>query len=226
MVPALVSLGFSRHRANATSLATIMLVAISGAVVFGVAGDLDVPIALGLGFGGLIGSTIGAHWMNRLSGPTLARIFGVVLLTAGGRLIIGGDIRSASMVDGLALSLVVAAVIGLVAGISSGLAGIGGGVIMIPAMVFLLAIDQHTAEGTSLVAILFTAAAGTRVNMKNGHVNWRAVLLLGLSGAVMAPLAALAAQRIPADDLSRIFGVFVVLTAFRTLWTSRPKTAN
>ena len=58
---------------------------------------------------------------------------------------------------------------------------------MIPAMVLLLGIDQHTAEGTSLVAMLFTAAAGTRVNMTNRHVDWRAVWILGITGAVDRP---------------------------------------
>ena len=93
---------------------------------------------------------------------------------------------------------------------------------LIPAMVLLLGIDQHTAEGTSLVAMLFTAAAGTRVNMTNHLVDWRAVWILGVAGGVVAPASAVLAQRIPADILGRIFGVFVVINAVRTLWKSRP----
>ena len=93
---------------------------------------------------------------------------------------------------------------------------------MIPAMVLLLGIDQHTAEGTSLVAMLFTAAAGTRVNLANRLVDWRAVFILGVAGGVVAPVSAALAQRIPADTLGRIFGVFVIINAVRTLWKSRP----
>ena len=92
---------------------------------------------------------------------------------------------------------------------------------MIPAMVLLLGIDQHTAEGTSLVAMLFTAAAGTRVNIGNRHIDWRAVGILGLAGAIVAPISAVLAQRIPADTLGRLFGVFVILNALRTLWKAR-----
>jgi uncharacterized membrane protein YfcA len=80
---------------------------------------------------------------------------------------------------------------------------------------------QHVAEGTSLLAIVFTAAAGTRVNQANGYVRWRPVSLLAVTGVVAAPLAALFAQEIPASVLTLIFGVWLLLTAARTLWTTR-----
>lgn len=226
MVPALVALGFTRHRANATSLAAIMLVALSGAIAFGLADDVDLPVAVALGIGGLVGSTVGATWMHRLSGPTLARIFGAILLLAGIRMVMGGDVRSSSGIRSTLVATGALLLIGAIAGFSSGLAGIGGGVLMVPAMVFLLGIDQHTAEGTSLVAILFTAAAGTRVNVRNLHVDWRAVIALGVMGAAAAPLATLQAQRIPAENLGRIFGVFMIITAIRTLWKGRDQLAT
>lgn len=221
MVPALVVVGFNRHRATASSLAAILLIALAGAIAFGVAGDIDVPTGVFLGLGGLLGSTIGAHWMNRLSGNTLARIFGVILLVAGIRMVIGGGVAEGGFQPAPIISFVLDLLIGALAGILSGLAGVGGGIIMIPAMVLLLGIDQHTAEGTSLVAILFTAAAGTRVNVTNHHVDWRAMWVLGVAGAVIAPLSAALAQQIPADTLGRIFGVFVIVNGLRTFWKSR-----
>ncbi|HUP16437.1 MAG TPA: sulfite exporter TauE/SafE family protein [Acidimicrobiia bacterium] len=220
MVPALVAVGFNRHRATASSLAAILLIAVAGAIAFGAAGDVDIPTGVFLGLGGLLGSTVGAHWMNRLSGRTLARIFGVVLLVAGIRMTIGGGVEG-GFEPAPVMSFALELLIGALTGILSGLAGIGGGIVMIPAMVLLLGIDQHTAEGTSLVAMLFTAAAGTRVNVANHHVDWRAMWILGAAGAIVAPLSAVAAQQIPADTLGRIFGVFVIVNAVRTLWKSR-----
>jgi len=207
MVPALVAIRFNRHRATASSLAAILLIALAGAIAFGVAGDVDIPTGVFLGLGGLLGSTVGAHWMNRLSVRSLARIFGVVLLVAGIRMAIGGGVAEGGFEPAPIVSLALELLIGLLAGTLSGLAGVGGGIIMIPAMVLLLGIDQHTAEGTSLVAMLFTAAAGTRVNVINHHVDWRAMWILGVSGAVIAPLSAALAQQIPADTLGRVFGV-------------------
>jgi hypothetical protein len=226
LVPALVTLGFSRHRAAATSLAAILIVAVTGAVTFGIAGEIDLPTGVALGLGGLVGSTVGAGWMNRLSARTLAVIFGVLLLGVGTRMLLPVKMEAAIANPELVLGLAVGFVIGIVSGIVSGLAGVGGGIIMVPAMVLLLGISQHTAEGTSLLAIVFTAAAGTRVNARNGHVDWRAMGILGLTGAVFAPAAALLAQRIPAETLTRIFGAFVILTALRTLWGARTRPAT
>lgn len=70
--------------------------------------------------------------------------------------------------------------------------------------------------------ILFTAAAGTRVNSANRYVAWRVVLALAATGMVAAPLAALAAQEIPAQTLGRLFAVWLLIVAARTLWKARP----
>lgn len=224
MVPALVYLGLSRHRATASSLAAILLIAITGAAAFAVGGAIDIPTGIFLGLGGLLGSTVGAHWMNRLSSRSLARIFGAVLLVAGIRMVIGGGVGEGGFEPAPFISFALELIIGALTGILSGLAGIGGGIVMIPAMVLLLGMDQHTAEGTSLVAMLFSAAAGTRVNITNHHVDWRAVWILGVAGAIIAPVSAGLAQRISADTLGRIFGVFVILNAIRTLWQSSRST--
>ncbi|HUO45401.1 MAG TPA: sulfite exporter TauE/SafE family protein [Acidimicrobiia bacterium] len=219
IVPALVAVGYTRQEANAASLATILLVAVSGTIGFALSDSVDVPFGLAMGVGGLAGATLGAHWAHRLSGVALARFFGLLLILAGFRFIIaGGTPPAGGAVVDFPLDLVVAALAGVLAGVVSGLAGIGGGLIMVPAMVLLLGLTQHTAEGTSLLAIIFTAAAATRVNIGNRHVDWRAVWLLSIPGVVMAPLAAVFAQQIPADTLARVFGVFVLTVAARTLW--------
>ncbi len=118
------------------------------------------------------------------------------------------------------MTLVVAAAVGLVAGIAAGVAGIGGGVVMVPAMVFLLGFDQHTAEGTSLLAIVFSAVAGTRVHVGNSRVDLRQGLVLGVAGAVTAPAAAQLALSLDAARLQRLFGVLVVYAGARMAWRS------
>jgi uncharacterized membrane protein YfcA len=118
--------------------------------------------------------------------------------------------------DGL-VEIVVGALIGLVAGVASGLAGIGGGVIMVPAMVFLLDFPQHLAQGTSLLAIVFTATAGTVVNRRNENVDVRLALIIGAIGAAAAFGAARLANLVDADLLGRLFGAFVLLAGFRML---------
>lgn len=221
MVPAMTALGLSRHRATASSLAAILLVAVAATVAFGAAGDVDVGTAVALGLGGLAGSTVGAQWMSRLSGVTLARIFGLVLLAAGIRMLVGSDVAGTGVGLVGVTAVAVEVLVGVLTGLLSGLAGVGGGIIMVPAMVLFLGMDQHAAEGTSLLAMMFTAAAGTRVNARNKLIDWRAMLILGATGAVIAPVAAGFAQQIPAATLARVFGFFVIINAVRTLWFSR-----
>ena len=221
LVPALVASGFVRHQANANSLAAIWLVALAGAATFSLAGEVRWGVGVALGVGGLVGAAIGAQIMKGLSARALALIFGLVLLLTGLRMAIGGDADFALLALAGPGRVAVEVAIGVLAGLASGLAGIGGGVLMVPAMVLLLGLSPHTAEGTSLVAILFTATSGTIVNARNGLVKWKLVAWLGVIGAATAPVAALLAQRIAADQLARIFGLFAVAVAIRTIVKSR-----
>lgn len=119
-----------------------------------------------------------------------------------------------------------AVAIGLTAGIASGVAGIGGGVIMVPGMVFLLAMPQHLAQGTSLFAIVFTAISGTRVNLSNSRVDLRSALIIGAVGAVTAFLAARLANQIDGEALRRMFGILLVISGTRMAlrsWRDRAK---
>ena len=80
MVPALVMAGLGQHRAQSTSLAAIVPIAIVGAIVFGRADSVDLGAAVVLAAGSLVGARGGALLMHRLSGALLTRIFGVFLI--------------------------------------------------------------------------------------------------------------------------------------------------
>lgn len=105
--------------------------------------------------------------------------------------------------------------VGLVAGVTSGLAGVGGGVVLVPAMVYLLGVPQYMAQGTSSLAILFTALSGTFVNVRNRQVDLRAAVVVGLCGAVTAFAGARLAVGIDADLLRRLFGLLVLVSGAR-----------
>jgi hypothetical protein len=217
MVPLMVGLlRFDQHRAHATSLAAIVLIALSGALRFGVAGEVEWAVGFALGVGGVVGSTIGAHLMNRLSPTALRIVFGVIMIAAGLRMVLGGD-PGLGEAHGAVIGALIGVAIGLVAGVASGVAGIGGGVIMVPAMVFLLGLAQHAAEGTSLLAILFTAVAGTRVNLKNERVDLRQATFIGLGGIIFAQVGASLALSMSGDLLTQVFGIFVTLAGARMI---------
>lgn len=108
--------------------------------------------------------------------------------------------------------------IGAVAGILSGLFGIGGGLLIVPALVIVAHFHFKLAIGTSLGALLLPVGAlGVYAYHQNGHLDLRASLLIGLGLFFGAWVGARLAQVIPSATLQRMFAVFLVLAAVR-LW--------
>ncbi len=218
LVPLLVAVGMGRHRAHATSLASIFPIAAAGAIVFALSGEVDIGLGVAVGLGGVVGSIGGASLMNRMSTRSLSIFFGLVLLAAGIRMIVSSDpLPSSSGLDDLALAAV-AFGIGLVSGFFAGVAGIGGGVVIVPATVMLLGFSQHQAQGTSLLAIILTSIAATIINRKNRRVSLTDAVTVGFGGVAGSLLASRVALGIDGRILSVAFGVLAVLVALRTLY--------
>lgn len=112
-----------------------------------------------------------------------------------------------------------AVLIGLGTGIAGGLLGIGGGIIMIPALVLLLGFNQHQALGTTLAAMIppigFFAAYEY---YKNGHVNVPVAALIALGFIVGGFFGARIAVSIDAELLKRIFGAILLLISLKFLF--------
>ena len=110
------------------------------------------------------------------------------------------------------------AVIGLVGGVVSGLFGIGGAVVMVPALVLFLKVTQHTANGTSLAALLLPVGVlGVIEYYRRGEVNVPYAVLLALGLFVGVLLGAKLAGIVPDLLLRRAFGVVLLLAAVRML---------
>ena len=111
--------------------------------------------------------------------------------------------------------------VGLVVGMISGVVGIGGGVLFVPALIWLLGMDQHKAQGTSLGALL--APVGIFAFMeyyRKGNADLRVGLLLALGFLLGGYFGAVGAQHIPEVWLRRIFAVTLVAVGGR-MWFSR-----
>lgn len=121
----------------------------------------------------------------------------------------------------LPLQIAYAALIGLTAGISSGLFGIGGGVIIVPLLVYLFKFQQQTATATSLVALLLPVGIFGIINYyRAGFIAMDNIKLGLIIAAVMFAgtfLGSKLAINLPAITLTRMFSVFLVLVAVR-LW--------
>jgi uncharacterized protein len=105
-----------------------------------------------------------------------------------------------------------AVVLGILAGLVSGLLGVGGGILFVPT---LLALDlsQRSAEATSLLAILPTVAAGAWRQHRYGNVRWRAALFVGIASIAGVAGGVLAAEALPEHALRRLFALLMICVA-------------
>jgi uncharacterized protein len=116
-------------------------------------------------------------------------------------------------------SIVLLVIIGLITGFMAGMLGIGGGIIVIPAMVMILGFTQQSAQGTSLAMMLPPVGIFAVINYyKAGHVDWRVAAILALFFIVGSIFGSKLAVKIPQDVLKKIFGVFLLLIAIKMLF--------
>ncbi len=102
--------------------------------------------------------------------------------------------------------------LGLSVGVLVGLLGIGGGVVLVPALVYLLHMDQHLAQGTSLFILLPPIGLGAlREYWKHGQVDFNAGILCALGMLFGAYAGSLIALPIPSRNLKGLFGCFLML---------------
>jgi len=114
----------------------------------------------------------------------------------------------------------IAGIIGLISGTTSGLFGVGGGIVMVPAMVFLLSPpirDIKQAVGTSLAVIIPTALMGSYKHFTQGNIEWRTALSLAPLAIAGSYLGAWLTTQISADNLKRAFGGFIILMGLKLL---------
>jgi uncharacterized membrane protein YfcA len=116
--------------------------------------------------------------------------------------------------------------LGLGVGVLVGLLGIGGGVVLVPAMVYLLHMDQHLAQGTSLFILLPPVGLGAlREYWKQGEVDLNAGILCALGMLLGGYAGSLIALPMPSRHLKGAFGCFLMLAAL-LLWRKTERDVN
>ncbi len=107
--------------------------------------------------------------------------------------------------------------IGVVSGVIAALCGVGGGVVMVPAFVFLLKMSQKTAVATSLAIIIPTALMATTQNSRAGLVDWKVAAVTAVSASLFAYFGAGWLKTMSNETLTRIFGTILVVFGLRML---------
>jgi len=114
--------------------------------------------------------------------------------------------------------------VGIAAGMLSGLVGVGGGIIIVPALVFFLGFSQKMAQGTSLgILLLPVGILGVIQYYKQGYIDWTVVLIISAAFLIGSYFGSKIALRLPQDTIKKIFAIFMILIAIKLLFFDKKK---
>lgn len=115
-------------------------------------------------------------------------------------------------------TILILVIIGILAGILSGFVGVGGGVIIVPALVYALSMSQHEAQGTSLFILLLPVGILAVNNYwKTGNINWKFGLIVAITFVLGGYIGSKIALRISPAIVKLIFGVIMAYVSFRMI---------
>ena len=116
-------------------------------------------------------------------------------------------------------TVVVLLVLGVVAGFLSGLIGIGGGIVIVPVLVYFLSMDQKTAQGTTLFMFMLPIGIlGVYTYYKGGNVDYKSALIISSTFIIGSYLGAKTAMTMDTKVVKRIFGAAIILIVIKMLW--------
>ena len=215
IVPALVALaGFDTKLATGTSLTAIVPISISGAIGYAIADEVDWAAAACVAAGAGAGALVGTHLLRRIDASRLQLLFAFAMLATAVRMVVetgDGDGRTTlTLLGGAALVLV-----GLGSGVLAGLLGVGGGILIVPALTIGFTIPLALAKGTSLAVIIPTAILGTVRNRKVGLTAIKPAAVVGCAGIASALLASQISVDLDAELSARLFAALLAVVAFR-----------
>ncbi|NOQ24956.1 MAG: TSUP family transporter [Bacteroidales bacterium] len=111
-------------------------------------------------------------------------------------------------------------IIGFLAGIVGGSLGLGGGIIIVPTLVFVFGFSQHYAQGTSLAVLLFPIGILAVINYtKNGYVNYKFAVILMLAFVIGSYFGSEISVHLPEKTLKKVFGIFLLLVSLKMIFS-------
>jgi len=217
IVPTLNFLGVEIHHAVGTSSAAVVFTSLSSALAYSRQKRIHYRVGLLLASTAVVGAYIGAWMTSFISAAQLKVIFGLALIVVAVRIYKKKTAEPSEVrLEDVKVNYKLVPVGGFFAGITSGLLGVGGGIINVPFLTYL-GLPIHYAVATSSFAIVFTATAGALKHYAMGHVDtqWLVLLVPGL--IIGAQLGARMAKRTKASSLKKAFAIVMALLALRMI---------
>lgn len=226
-VPILVYIvGLSPHDATATSLVIVGATALSSVLPHMQEGRVQWRTALLFGAAGIAGAFLGA-WANRqVSGPVMLLLFGVLMLVVAARMALGSG-AAPTTAQRSSPHVLVIPLAGLAVGVLTGFFGVGGGFVIVPALVLWLGLPMRIAIGTSLVIIALNSVSGALAHHGDGGFNWLVAALFIAGGLLGGQIGARGAGHANETWLKRGFAgmmvavaLFLIASNAEVVWTA------
>lgn len=209
LIPLLVWSGLPLQTAIGTSLVTFTVCGIVATIVYAAHGSIDWRAALLTGLGSLVSGGLGAKLSTILPDRIVTAIFACFLLFTGAFALLGTR-RFAAARERARLGPVLLVGCGLIAGIGSGLTGVGGPAVLVP-LLLLAGASPATAVAVSQPNAIFASASGAAGHVIFGHVDFHLAQFLAVICAAGVVIGALTHQRVGAERLRAIIGVAVLV---------------
>jgi len=222
VIPLMVAfLGMGQHQAHGTSLFAVVFTGLVGAVTYAMHGSVNHFAAAVLAATAGVMAAIGARYTQRLSEKVLRRTFGFFLIAMSALMLAKPylPVVAAFAVTGWA-GVMILLISGTIVGFLTGLMGVGGGGIMIPVLVLLMGMNQYTAQGTSLAAMVPPAVVGSWTHRRLGNVR-KDVLLVLIAGVLVGTyLGGAMAHLVPERELRILFSLVILWVGIRDVRAS------
>ena len=220
-VPALVYLvGQTPQAAVTTSLAIVGANSLLGASFHRTQGTLNWKVALTFGSVGMLVAYLAAGLSKMLPEAVLLIAFALIMFLVGGLMIMHRKSKSAEIPAPRPLPIVIASGAGV--GFMTGILGVGGGFLIVPALVMLVGLPMQMAVGTSLIVIAMNSLAGFLGHAGDGSFDLTLTAIFTVAGLIGTFSGARLSKRLPAEKLQKIFAWFVIALASFLLYDNLP----
>jgi uncharacterized membrane protein YfcA len=227
-VPALVYLvGQAPGAAVTTSLAIVGANSVLGAAFHQRQGTLNWKVAILFGGAGMIVAYLAAGLSKLFSPAALLVAFALLMIVVGSMMIMTGrrspEKEAGEVQNQMTRGLPVIVGGGAGVGLLTGILGVGGGFLIVPALVMLVGLPMYQAVGTSLVIIAANSFAGLLGHLHNGNMDGTLTFIFVIAGLAGTFAGARLASRVPSGRLKQVFAVFVILLAIFLMVDNLPK---
>lgn len=209
--PVLALLGVSGLAAVVSPLPALLPSAWAGAAPYVRKGNIDWVVARRTVVAAVPAAVLGAGASHYVDGHWLLILKGVVLLFAGWRVMVQATDSAGSRAAGRRGSLPFVVMAGAAIGFASGLLANGGGFLLTPLFIVMLGLEVTRAIGTSLLVASLITIPTLGTHMLLGGIDWSVAAWFTLGLAPGALAGGLVAQRVPAEQMRRFFGAFLVV---------------